>query len=67
MARPSRTRSRSGVPVTLRNRSAATSARGNRVTMLDRSSRSTVSVRITRWGAPSSAVVTTVSVTAAAR
>jgi hypothetical protein len=55
------------VPVTLRNSSADRSARGRRVTSDERSSRSTVSVRITRWGAPSSAVVTTVSVTDAAR
>ncbi len=67
MAIPSRTRSGIGVPVRRRKRSAARSARGSRVSDDERSSRSTVGVRITRWGAPSSAVVTTVSVTAAAR
>ncbi len=67
MATPSRTRSGSGVPVTLRNPRAARSARGRRVRADDRSRRSTAGVRMTRWGAPSSAVVTTVSVTAAAR
>src|ERR671918_267924 len=67
MASPSRTKSGTGVPVTRRKASAARRARGSRVSGVASSSRSTVSVRITRCGAPSSALVTTVSVTAASR
>ena len=56
----------SWVPVSLRKRSAAMAERGKRSSMGERSMRSTTSVRITRCGAPSSAVVTTVSNTDAA-
>ncbi len=54
------------MPVSLRNRRAAIAARGKRSSFGERSMRSTTSVRITRCGAPSSAVVTTVSNTDAA-
>ena len=66
MAAPSCRSSRTDVPVSLRKRSAASAARGKRNSRGDRSSRSTTSVRMTRCGAPSSAVVTTVSNTVAA-
>ncbi len=65
MARPSSTSSLSGVPVSLRKARALRSAFGNRVIGDAFSRASTVSVRITRCGAPSSAVVTTVSNTVA--
>ncbi len=66
MAIPSRTISPSLVPVSLRKRRAAAAARGRRSSLGERSMRSTTSVRMTRCGAPSSAVVTTVSNTVAA-
>src|SRR5438309_1026371 len=67
MDRPSRTSSRRGVPVSLRNCRAERRARGSRVTGEADSRRSTTGVRMTRWGAPSMDRVTTVSVTAAWR
>src|SRR5207249_12094255 len=63
MAAPSRTRSRHAAPDSFRKRSALRTARGSNVTGPLASSRSTSSVRSTRWGTPSTRVVTTVSVT----
>jgi hypothetical protein len=67
MARPSRTISRHGVPDSRWNAKALRTARGRLVAGPDRTRRSTNSVRSTRWGTPSTCVVTIVSVTAFAR
>ena len=65
MARPSWTRSLREVPVCLRKARALSAAFGRRVTIELRSSVEMNSVSITRCGAPSRAVVTTVSNTVA--
>jgi hypothetical protein len=67
MARPSRSMSRHDVPESFLNRSALRIARGRLVTALVWSSFSVKSVRSTRWGTPSTCVVTMVSVTDFAR
>src|SRR5579884_297487 len=63
IANPSRTSERSGVLVRRRKRMALAVARATLSGVRSRSSRSTSGVRTTRWGAPSMARVTTVSVT----
>ena len=63
MARPSRTIARHGVPDSRWNARALRTARGRLVAGPERTSRSTNSVRSTRWGTPSTWVVTIVSVT----